>query len=76
MGGRDVGVSSGNVYSYYFRESLSMGCIDASLTAPGGETTVLWGDHGARIKEVRATVERFPYLHEGRNDAVKTAAPT
>ncbi len=34
-----------------------------------------WGDHGRRIKDVRATVERFPYLTEDRNDVVDTTAP-
>jgi vanillate/3-O-methylgallate O-demethylase len=72
--GRHVGVSSGNIYSYHFRQSLSMGCLDADLCTPGTELTVLWGDHGGRIKEVRVTVERFPYLQEGRNDAVNPAA--
>ena len=32
-----------------------------------------WGDHGGRIKDVRATVERFPYLTESRNNEVDTA---
>ena len=58
--GREVGASSGNIYSYYVRQSLSMGCINADLTAQGGELTVAWGDHDGRIKQVRATVERFP----------------
>jgi vanillate/3-O-methylgallate O-demethylase len=65
--GREVGVSSGNIYSYFFRESLSMGCIDAGLTAPGTELIVEWGDHGRRIKPCRVTVERFPYLTDIRN---------
>ena len=29
--GREVGISSGTIYSYYFREVLSMGCIDVDL---------------------------------------------
>ena len=28
---------------------------------------MLWGDPGTRQKEVRATVVRFPYLNENRN---------
>jgi hypothetical protein len=28
---RELGVSSGTIYSYYFREVLSMGCIDVDL---------------------------------------------
>jgi len=71
--GREVGVSSGTIYSYFYREVLSMGCIDLDQAQIGTEVTVQWGDHGRRIKSVRATVERFPYLTEGRNDAVDTA---
>lgn len=34
------------------------------------EVTVLWGDPGTKQKEIRATVSRFPYLHENRNEQV------
>jgi len=71
--GREIGVSSGTIYSYYFREVLSMACIDISEAKIGNEVIVQWGDHGKRIKNVRATVERFPYLSEGRNDQVDAA---
>lgn len=70
LDGREVGVSSGNIYSYHFRESLSLGCIDAALTEPGTELVVEWGDHARRIKRVRVEVGKFPYLAEQRNDAV------
>ncbi len=72
--GREVGYSSGTIYSYYFREVLSMATIDRELATLGTEVIVKWGDHGRRIKEVRATVERFPYLTEGRNDQIDTAS--
>jgi len=68
--GRQVGISSGTIYSYHFREVLSMACIDIDLAKVGTEVTVAWGDYGGRIKHVRATVARFPYLTEGRNDAI------
>jgi len=70
--GREVGVSSGTIYSYYFREVLSLGTIDVDLAKIGTELVVQWGDHGGRIKSVRATVARYPYLAEGRNDLVQT----
>ena len=38
----------------------------------GTEIEVLWGNCGNRIKSVRATVERYPYLTEGRSDQVMT----
>ena len=65
--GHPVGISSGTIYSYFFREVLSMGCIDLDQSRIGNEVVVQWGDHGGRIKDVRATVARFPYLAEGRN---------
>ena len=68
-----VGISSGTIYSYYFREVLSMACIDLEQAKAGTEVVIQWGDYGKRIKNVRATVERFPYLTEGRNDAVNTS---
>jgi glycine cleavage system aminomethyltransferase T len=68
--GRQVGISSGTAYSYWYREVLSMGCLDVGLADLGTEVVVQWGDYGGRIKNVRATVERYPYLIEGRNSDV------
>jgi len=72
--GRRIGISSGTIYSYYFREVLSMGCIDVDASPIGTEVVVQWGDYGGRIKDVRATVERFPYLTVGRNSDVDVTA--
>ena len=44
-----------------------MGCVDLAASKIGTEVIVQWGDHGGRIKNVRTTVARFPYLTEGRN---------
>ena len=68
--GHQVGFSSGTTYSYYFREILSMGCIDLDSSTIGTEVVVQWGDYGGKIKDVRATVARFPYLIEGRNSDI------
>lgn len=57
-----------------FREFLSMGTIDLAQTQPGTEVIVRWGDHCGPIKDVRATVEGYPYLSEGRNELVNTSA--
>ena len=48
-------------------------CLDVDQAEIGNEVTVQWGDHGGRIKDVRATVERFPYLTDPRNSDVDTA---
>lgn len=68
--GKVVGVSSGRQYSYYRRAMLSLCSIDVEHGELGNETTVLWGNPGTRQKEIRATVARFPYLTEGRNEHV------
>ena len=73
--GRRVGMSSGNIYSYYFRECLSMGCLDPEVQAIGTELTVQWGHFGKRIKDARVTVDRFPLLAEERNSDVAPKAP-
>ncbi len=68
--GRIVGVSSGRAYSYYYRAMLSLCSIDVGHGELGTQVTVLWGDPGTRQKEIRATVSRFPYLNENRNENV------
>ncbi len=68
--GRRIGYSSGTIYSYHFREVLSMACIDVDAAELGNEVEVAWGDYGQPIKHVRARVERFPFLTEARNSAV------
>jgi vanillate/3-O-methylgallate O-demethylase len=60
--GTPVGVSAGIVYSYYYREVISHCTIDIDLAEVGTEVIVKWGDHGGAIKDVRATVARYPYL--------------
>ena len=62
--GREVGYASGTIYSYHLREVLSMGS-STSMGEIGNDVMVQWGDHGRRIKDVRATVERFPYIAGG-----------
>ena len=57
-----MGISSLAVYSYYYREMISHSTIDLELAEIGTEVVLHWGDHGERIKQIRATVERFPYL--------------
>lgn len=65
-----IGISSGRAYSYGYRQMLSLCSIDVAEAAIGNEVVVLWGDPGTRQKEIRATVARFPYLDEGRNQDV------
>lgn len=73
-GGREVGISSGTIYSYHFRGVISMATIDIAQAEIGNELTVLWGDFGGKMKEVRARVARFPYLTEGRNQSIDVSS--
>jgi glycine cleavage system aminomethyltransferase T len=72
--GSEIGYSSGTAYSYHYREFLSMACLDLDAADIGTEVVVQWGDHGGPIKDIRATVDRFPYLTEGRNSDVDVTA--
>lgn len=58
----------------YYAEPATYVVVGEQLTAPGTELIVQWGDHGGRIKDVRATVDRFPLLSEDRNSEVRSAA--
>ena len=44
------------------RAQISHSTIDIDKAQIGNEVIVHWGDFGHRIKPIRATVERFPYL--------------
>jgi len=68
--GKLIGISSGRAHSFYYREMISLSSIDVAHSALGTEVIVLWGDPGTRQKEIRATVSRFPYLNENRNQVV------
>jgi glycine cleavage system aminomethyltransferase T len=72
--GREIGYSSATIYSYSFREFLSLGCLDIENCNVGTEVIVQWGDHDGPIKNIRATVARFPYLTEGRNSDIDVTA--
>jgi glycine cleavage system aminomethyltransferase T len=72
--GKAVGVSSGRMYSYYYRKMISLCSIDTAHSALGTNVVVLWGNPGAPQKKIRAIVARFPYLNENRNDAVDVSA--
>jgi len=72
--GKRVGIASGTVYSFYYREVISHCAIDVDQAEIGNEVVVEWGDYGGRIKQVRAVVERFPYLDIGRNSDVDVSA--
>lgn len=75
LDGQSVGWSSGTAFRTRFRTTISMACIDVATTEIGTEVIVQWGNHGGPIKDIRATVARFPYLTEGRNSDLDVANP-
>jgi glycine cleavage system aminomethyltransferase T len=60
--GKEIGSATWQVYTPYYRDVISMGFIDIDQNVIGNECILLWGERGKRIKEVRVTVERYPYL--------------
>jgi vanillate/3-O-methylgallate O-demethylase len=72
-GGREVGVSSGRVFSWRYRQMISLGVIDIDQCQVGNEVAILWGEPGTRQKEIHARVERFPYFQDGRNQSFDTS---
>lgn len=66
--GKKIGISTAPIYSYYYRDIISQSIIDIDQATLGNEVIVLWGDYGKRIKEVRATVVRYPYIDLPRNE--------
>lgn len=69
--GNTVGISSTPGYSLYFRKVLTLAFIDVSLSEPGTEVEVLWGNPGARQTRIRATVAPAPYKQDKRRDALR-----
>lgn len=69
LDGKEVGASSGRVYSPFYREMMSLCTIDSDV-AEGTEVTIVYGEPGTLQKEIKATVARFPYLNEDRNENV------
>lgn len=49
---------------------ISLCSIDVEYGEFGTEVIVLGGNPGTRQKEIRATVSRFPFLSEERNQVV------
>jgi vanillate/3-O-methylgallate O-demethylase len=73
--GKLVGTSSSRGYSYYFREMLSLCCLDVEWAKPGTEVEVVWGEPGHRQKIVRAKVAPAPYKTDRRKADLKALPP-
>jgi glycine cleavage system aminomethyltransferase T len=73
-GGKTVGVSTWSGYSYNERSMLSLAVVDAALSDPGTQVTLVWGEEGStrptvepnKEVEIRVTVEAVPYSEVAR----------
>ncbi|MCC8162639.1 MAG: aminomethyl transferase family protein [Lachnospiraceae bacterium] len=68
--GKEIGVTCGRMNSWYYHKMISICPIDREYSAIGTKVEILWGNPGKRQMKIRATVARYPYLDEGRNDSV------
>lgn len=68
--GHEIGFSSGRAVSQTYHRMISLGFISRDQAAPGNEVVVIWGGPDYPQKQIRATVARFPYLREVRNDQI------
>ena len=68
-GDNTVGVASGRVIDYYSNNFMSLGFVAPESAEEGKELRVIWGNHGEKQMEIRATVAKFPYYDgEYRNE--------
>ena len=66
-GSKLVGAASGRMLSPKTREMISLCTIDQDYAEQGKVVEVLWGTPGKRQVRIKATVDLFPYIKEGRN---------
>lgn len=59
--GNRIGVASVPVYSALYKVYLCQAVVDANEAIEGRGVYVQWGDYGKRIKNVRATIDKYPY---------------
>jgi glycine cleavage system aminomethyltransferase T len=71
---RSIGISSGRIYSFYYRRMISLAVIETEYAIEGTTLEVIWGNPGKRQKKIRAKVSRFPYLTLPRNRDIDTKA--
>ncbi len=62
--GKDVGISSGRVVSYYYNSMISLGFIESKYAKEGTELTLIWGTPGNKQMPIRVKVARYPYNKE------------
>lgn len=80
--GDPVGVSIAPRYLYFEKKLFSIGVVDSSVSTPGTEVTVVWGESGEssnpRVEahdqtRIRATVHPAPYYEDKKKTTDYTA---
>ena len=62
--GKDIGISSGRVVSYYYNAMISLGFIEKKYAVEGTDLTLIWGTPGNPQMPIRVKVARYPYNKE------------
>lgn len=70
VNGNLIGISTGRMIAWYYREMISLCSLDMDFVKEGTEVYVVWGNEGMRQKRIRAKVARYPYFNDGRNQNV------
>ena len=68
--GNVIGLSADPTYSSHFKTTISQAVIDVDKAEEGAEVLVQWGDFGGKIKNLRAKIAKYPYIHgvQGNHD--------
>ena len=73
-GDKVVGVSTGRIFTWYYRKMISLCTIEPEYAELGRKVEVIWGSEGKRQNRIRAKVARYPYLSEERSSDVDVAS--
>lgn len=62
--GNQIGISANPTYSSHYKVMVSHAVIDVDEIKEGREVVIKWGDFGGKIKDIRAIIRPFPYVHD------------
>lgn len=62
--GNVIGIASNPTYSSHYRVTICHAILDVDQIEDGREVILKWGDYGKKIKDIRATITRYPYIND------------
>lgn len=68
--GKEIGISSGRMFSPKRRQMISMGSIKPEFCETGEEVQIVWGEPGHRQKLIKAVISEWPYISKDRNENI------